>query len=511
MRVALYLRVSSPRQKDGVSLDDQETICRAYADRQGWRTVAVYSEPGRSAFTERMEKRIAFQQMLNDARARHFDVVLVYKMNRFARKVLIQYQAAAELERCKVKIASATEPIDRKTASGRLTFGMLAVIAEAQSDQLAEKMRDTRQAEARGGRHVGPVPTGYTREQGALIPNDRAEAPQYAFALYATCQHSFSSVADALNVAGYRTNADRPFSKFQVEEMLKNPVYIGRVRCNGREYDGNHPALIEQKTWDAVQAEITRRAGMGNHESRGAARPAMLSGLARCSNCGAVMWFMPQRGAGHKYDYYVCSAQQTRARSVRCNLPFVRAADAEAHVIASLAVLTQDRALMSAVADELDTLAREAKAQLPVGVDRARLEGRLKRLQKLYLDGAMEETEYERERDNVRAQLAQADAPIAVAPIPDVRQAAAYLADLPQLLCDSEPHDARALLASLFDVVYLTPHGAMAVRPTQELAPLLRELRLKIKVWWAGWGSNRRSDTPYTLLLPRRIATYRGT
>ena len=36
--------------------------------------------------------------------------------------------------------------------------------------------------------------------------------------------------------------------------------------------------------------------------------------------------------------------------------------------------------------------------------------------------------------------------------------------------------------------MYLVPHGAMAVRPTRELAPLLRELRLKRKVWWAGWA-----------------------
>jgi DNA invertase Pin-like site-specific DNA recombinase len=56
-----------------------------------------------------------------------------------------------------VQIASATEPIERATASGRATFGMLAVMAQLQSDQLSEKMRDTRLAEARQGRLAGPV------------------------------------------------------------------------------------------------------------------------------------------------------------------------------------------------------------------------------------------------------------------------------------------------------------------------------------------------------------------
>src|SRR5690349_7474878 len=160
-RVALYIRVSDRRQVKGVSLEEQERACRTYAERMGWIVVAVYVEPGRSAYSEKLERRLAFQQLLAAARRKEYDTCLVYKLDRFVRKTLIQYQAAAELERCGVQIASATEPIDRKTAAGRMTFGMLAVAAEAYSDQLSERMRDTRAAEARHGRHVGPVPVGY--------------------------------------------------------------------------------------------------------------------------------------------------------------------------------------------------------------------------------------------------------------------------------------------------------------------------------------------------------------
>jgi len=130
MRCAIYIRVSGKQQVKGVSLDDQLCACREYALRQGWTLIEpLYVELGRSAFTENLAKRVVFQQLLADAQRKLFDVVLVYKLDRFARKVLIQYQAAAELERCRVQIASATEPIDRKTAAGRMTFGMLAVTA----------------------------------------------------------------------------------------------------------------------------------------------------------------------------------------------------------------------------------------------------------------------------------------------------------------------------------------------------------------------------------------------
>lgn len=72
--------------------------------------------------------------------------------------------------------------------------------------------------------------------------------------------------------------------------------------------------------------------------------------------------------------------------------------------------------------------------------------------------------------------------------VPDVRAAAAQLADLPTLLRTAEPADARAILAEVLDVVYLMPHAAMAVRPTTKLAQEWRELRLKCHLWWAGWA-----------------------
>jgi len=113
IRCVLYLRVSSPKQIDGTSLEDQEHLGRADAAQKGWSMTRVYIEAGRSAFTENLAKRVAFQEMLADARAGLFDVVLVYKLNRFARNVPAQYAAAAELERYGVQIASMTEPIER--------------------------------------------------------------------------------------------------------------------------------------------------------------------------------------------------------------------------------------------------------------------------------------------------------------------------------------------------------------------------------------------------------------
>jgi site-specific DNA recombinase len=481
IRCAIYRRVSSPKQKDGVSLLDQESICRAYAASKGWIVVADYVEAGKSAFTEKLTKRTAFQQLLRDAQARMFDIVLVYKMNRFARKVLIQYQAAADLERCKVEIASATEPIDRKTASGRLTFGMLAVIAEAQSDQLSEKMRDTRAAEARQGRHVGPIPTGFRRENGVLIPIESIAAAQLAFSLYATRVESYTTVADALNNAGYRTNGGQGFSKFQVAEMLSNPVYIGRVRCKDQEYAGQHAPVIDQALWETVQREIQRRVrGVGLRQP---SSPALLSGLARCSNCGEPMWYTPGRG-GH-YNYYACRGRAQGGREPRCNLGMVRAEMAEGHALASLMTLVGDKTILSAVADELATLARREQPVRPA-IDRARIELRLKRIGQLYADDVMNEEEYQHERDRLKAQLHE-QAP-AVSYVPQLGSVLSMLSDVPQLVEGAPLTVQRALLTEVFEVIYVMPHQAMAARPMSSYAAILQRSRLKIMGRWAGWA-----------------------
>jgi site-specific DNA recombinase len=490
IRCVLYLRVSSRKQLDGVSLEDQEHLGRSYAERIGWQVTHVYVEPGRSAFTEDLAKRVAFQELLADARRHKFDVVLVYKLNRFARNVPAQYAAAAELERYGVQIASVTEPIERTTASGRATFGMLAVMAQLQSDQLSEKMRDTRAAEARQGRHVGPVPVGFTRANGVLLPNDSIGAPQLAFQLYATRQYSFATVADALNVAGWQTPSGGLFTKFQVEEMLKNPVYIGRVRCHNQEYPGQHAAVVEQATWDLVHDEIARRGAAADHSHRAASQPALLTGLARCSNCGAPMWRGGTDGA-----YYHCSGRLTHAREPRCNLRGVQAAAAEAHVLLSLALMSSDQQLLSQAATELSQAAGRELRTRPIR-DYKKIEEQIRRLGRLYEAGLKTDTEFEAELAALHTQLATAQS-TSSEHVPDLQRATELLNDVPKLIAQATDQERRALLVEVFDDIYLTPHQAMAVRPAAAYTDILKALDQssafnQMFVWWAGWGSNPR-------------------
>jgi site-specific DNA recombinase len=470
LRCVLYIRVSSRKQLDGISLEDQERQGRAYAERAGWSVTFVYVEPGRSAFTEDLTKRVAFNQMLADARAGLFDVVLVYKLNRFARNVPTQYQAAADLERYGVQIASATEPIERKTASGRATFGMLAVMAQLQSDQLSEKMRHTRLAEARQGRHVGPIPVGYNRENGLLTPSEDAPAVRMAARLRASGQYTHTDIARALNDEGWRVpsrfGGRRRYSEYQVEEMLKNPIYIGLVRCKGQVFPGKHEPLIDPEIWERVRAVEAERSNRRVSAASTVIKTpaASLVDLAYCAACGARMWFQSANPSRSR-AYYICSDHATGgecpARGCRAD-------------IVDQALLDFVRRL--AVPEEWhDTILRRAAvittSFAPTQpVDREAVEASLRSLRLDFADERLDEVTYQREKARLLSQLEQ---PIEIRAVPNVGGYAPMLWDLSALVEVATPLERNAVYRGIINRVWVEPHRITALTPTRSYEGML--------------------------------------
>jgi DNA invertase Pin-like site-specific DNA recombinase len=132
-RVGLYARVSTNDQQ---TLPMQSRAMREYAARRGWTITAQVREVGSGA-----AKREAREKLLEAARRREIDVVLVWRLDRWGRSVTDLLATLQELEHLGVGFVSLTEALDLTTPAGRAMAGLLAIFAEFEREILRERTR----------------------------------------------------------------------------------------------------------------------------------------------------------------------------------------------------------------------------------------------------------------------------------------------------------------------------------------------------------------------------------
>src|SRR5215211_6624339 len=141
IRTGLYQRVSSEEQIAGYSLDAQDRAGKLYCEAHDWQVAQVYRDEGRSARTDDLAKRPAFQQMLADAEAGLLDVVVVHKLDRFARNLRVTLETLERLERSGVGFVSISEQMDFTTPIGKVILSTLGAFAQYYSDKLTTETK----------------------------------------------------------------------------------------------------------------------------------------------------------------------------------------------------------------------------------------------------------------------------------------------------------------------------------------------------------------------------------
>jgi site-specific DNA recombinase len=219
-----YLRVSSRRQvdkgfdEDGLSLPAQREACARYANEHGIAIVGEYIERGESA---RTADRPEFQAMLARIQQdRDVQVVVVHKVDRFARNLEDHVTVRALLRRLGVELVSVVEPLD-DSPQGRLTEGIHALMAEFYSANLAAEIRKGMTQKAKQGGWPHQAPLGYRNVRkpigGRLVaciePDpDRAHHIVAAFELYASGDWTLERLTAELAARGLRNRGRRDYS-----------------------------------------------------------------------------------------------------------------------------------------------------------------------------------------------------------------------------------------------------------------------------------------------------------
>jgi DNA invertase Pin-like site-specific DNA recombinase len=149
MRVALYARVST---LNGQHPEMQLGELTEYASRRGWKVVGHYVDEGVSGSKE---SRPALNPLMGDAHRRQFDIVLVWKIDRFGRSLKHLVNALADLDAYGVAFASLKDNLDLTTPSGRLMFQIIGAMAEFERALIQERVKAGLDNARRTGKQLG--------------------------------------------------------------------------------------------------------------------------------------------------------------------------------------------------------------------------------------------------------------------------------------------------------------------------------------------------------------------
>ena len=303
---AAYIRVSTDDQIE-YSPDSQLKALRDYAKRSDMILPEefVYIDEGISGRTT--SKRPAFNRMIGTAKTKPkpFDVILLWKFSRFARnrEDAIVYKSMLR-KQLGIEVISVSENIGDDKMSV-LIEAMIEAMDEYYSINLAEEVKRGMIEKVSRGEPVSIPAFGYNIKDKNYVPNPETSPIVASIFSDFLAGSGTREIAQKLNALDIRTSRGGLWENRTVEYILRNPVYIGKIRWNPagrtrRDYDqpsvmlidGHHEPIIEEAAFhaaneklDEIKALYGKSTARQNHPSE----PFMLYGLVQCSNCGATL------------------------------------------------------------------------------------------------------------------------------------------------------------------------------------------------------------------------------
>jgi site-specific DNA recombinase len=391
MKTALYARVSTEEQsKEGYSLAAQLEKMRAFCFSQGWTIYKEYVEEGRSA--KDME-RPQLQALLADVQ--HFDVVLVYKLDRLSRNVGDINHLLNTFEKNKVSFKSVTEPYDTTTSQGKLLINIFGSLAQFEREQLAERTHfGMARKHSEGSRNGGRAPFGYYLDSDGKLAIDETEAKWVRWMFESFHTKGKKMITEILNKEKVKTRTGANWNHSSVDYVVTNPVYYGALRWNyrtkqgNRTYEeviveGNHPAIITKEVYDSIKKTRKDRKNTG-WKSR---TVYPFSSVLRCARCGHSMHGGKRKRAdGTEHRFYKCAG---RFEYKICDMPVLAEDTIEQEFITSLEYVPVE----TKAPDQQEVDYVELKKELK------RIENRKANIKELFLDGDLTKKEYKEKMD----------------------------------------------------------------------------------------------------------------
>lgn len=382
-RILGYSRVSRDPKHDKLSPEIQREMLEEYCTTRGFELVDVVEDLDVKGGTF---ERPGWYQV--ERKITSVDAILFVAIDRFGRTLREAVNWAYKIQFLyKKEILSVHESFDVDTPAGRMSFYTLLMVAEFLRDMHGLRMKDVQDKKLRDSKwRGGPLSLGHDylrKTEGermwcvVVINESEAETVRDIYAKY-LAGYSFRQIAFEFNEEGLTGKKGGRYNVSIVRSILRNPAYISKRRHkdDGNLHDVDIPRILDDATWEDVQARIAERTFSRDGNRAGS---FLLSGLLTCGLCGQVMYRQKKYDKKPDVASWVCSGMQ---RGFGCSGTSVRDHIVEKVVVEHFMSLVDNTEFSKALQMEAQK-ARSEKKRLPAL--RSRL-STVERKQSLILD-----------------------------------------------------------------------------------------------------------------------------
>lgn len=360
MNAVIYARYSSDNQREE-SIEGQIRECTAYAEKNGITILRHYIDRALSAKTD---NRPEFQNMIKDSGKHLFDMVIVWKLDRFARNRYDSARYKTTLKKNGVKVVSATEIISNGS-EGILLESLLEGYAEYYSADLAEKVsRGMTENVLKSKYNGGNRTMGYVIDSDRHFQPDPLTAPfiREVFQRYAEGA-TMTEIRDWLNEQGVRNTRGQKMNYGSIQRILNNRRYIGEYTFRGTVSPEGIPALVTRKLFDRVQERMAKnRKAPARYKAE---EEYLLTTKLFCGYCGAYL--CGESGVSHTgkvHRYYKCVS--VKKKRTECHKKSVRKDWIEDLVVNETMKMVMDDQVIEAIVSMLMDLQDRENVNLPL-------------------------------------------------------------------------------------------------------------------------------------------------
>jgi len=385
-----YMRVSTTKQGEGVSLEVQKDGISRYAERNQF-PVDLWLEEMETAAKR---GRPVFNHAMKLLRQGKHKGIILHKLDRGARN-LKDWAEIGELSDRGIEVHFVNESLDLHSRGGRLSADIQAVVAADYIRNLREETRKGFYGRLKQGLYPLQAPIGYLDNgKGKEKTIDPIKGPllRKAFELYGTTRYTLLTLGDELHRLGLRNHNGGRVTRTGISTLLNNPFYMGliRIRRTNETFAGIHEPLIGKALFDRVQNVLT-----GKVNARTQRHSFMFRRMLTCATCHYSLIGEKQKG----HVYYRCQTKQCPTTCIREEVVQMDVSRLLEQLCFNNQEMAYFKTRIMTLRNDWTTRQEDETRSLKLRLDQ--IKDRLNRLTDAYLDQALDKTMFEERKKSL--------------------------------------------------------------------------------------------------------------